>query len=67
MCCVMYGIILFENLHFCPSTGKQKASILEKFTLGTIFGARKHHLRMDGRLKQRKNHLKITRHALMGP
>ena len=49
MCCVMYDIILFENLHFCPSTGKQKASILEKFTRGTIFGAGKHHLRMDGR------------------
>ena len=25
MCCMMYGIIVFENLRFCPSTRKRQS------------------------------------------
>ena len=44
----MYDIIVFENLHFPPSTRKREAG---------VFGDRKHRLRVDGRLKRKEKNL----------
>ena len=44
----MYDIIVFENLHFPPSTRKREAG---------VFGDRKHRLRVDGWLKRKEKNL----------
>ena len=57
---MMYGIMVFENLRFRPSTRKREAGVVKNLQSGNckktcVIGARKRRLRVEGRLIRRKN------------
>ena len=51
---LMYDVIVFENLHFCPSTRKREASVFKNHTVESVFGDCFQWIRVYGRPNRRK-------------
>ena len=62
---MMYDIIVFDNLRFCPSTRKRKAGVFknvhygERFLKICVFGDRFQGIREDGRSNPEKKNIRF--------